>query len=136
MVTPVKMNQIYKYTAAAATVGAPALYMIHFHDILYTDPTDRKRMLNKQLGFWSGMGAGVFAVHQTFRKHRKNTPLMITSLVFMACSSYLGVKIAKVINKAVFPRNNLKPQPQMQPLASNTLATSPAFEAFLKSYKA
>ena len=52
MLTPIKMNKIYKYTAAAATIGAPAAYMIHFHDKLYTDPLDRKRMLNKQFFFF------------------------------------------------------------------------------------
>lgn len=136
MITPVKTNQILKYTAGAVSIGAPAVYMIHFHDKFYTDPTDRKRMLNKQLGFWGGMAAGVAAIHNSFRKHRKNTPLMIASIAFMACSSYAGVKIAKAVNKAFFPKNHMKPQPQMQPVALQTIATSPAFDAFLKSFKA
>ena len=61
---------------------------------------------------------------------------MIASLAFMASSSYLGVKIAKAINKAFFPKNQQKHSPKMQSIETNTLITSPAFEAFLKSYKA
>lgn len=136
MITPVKSKQIFKYAAGAASIGAPALYMIHFHDKLYTDPKDRKRMLNTQLGFWGGMAAGVAVIHRTFRKHRNNSPLMIASIAFMACSSYAGVKIAKVINKALFPKNKLQSQPQMHQLTPNPLIASPAFDAFLKSYKA
>lgn len=150
MIKPLTSTKILKYTAAVATMGAPAVYMIHFHDKLYTDPVAKKRMFNTQLGFWGGMSAGVYAVHKAYTKYRKNTPVVIASLAFMAFSSYLGVKLAKVINKALYPHkhnghghNHASNQPQQQLNQTQQIqkqqavpVVSPAFDAFLKSYKA
>ena len=109
MITPAQTRNILKYSAAGATMAAPAVYMIHFHDKLYKgDPVGRKKMLNKMLGFWGGMSAGVYAVHHFWRKQKAHKPALIASIAFTAIAPYLGVKLAKIINKQLFPKKQIQ----------------------------
>ncbi|MEW5821029.1 MAG: hypothetical protein AB1782_12630 [Cyanobacteriota bacterium] len=129
------MNKVFKYGAVAATIGAPAAYMIHFHDKFYSDMEDRKKMLNKQLGFWGGMSAGVLLVHRNFKKHWKNKPILAATLAFMAAAPYAGVKLAKLINKKMFPAKEKMNIQQNQQEITFTRSLNAEFDSFIKSAK-
>lgn len=105
MISPAGFRKVVKYTVPAVTVGAPAVYMIHFHDKFYSKTEGRVKMFNKQLGFWGGMSAGLYLIHRNLRKFKTNKKLFALCATVMAFAPYLGVQLAKLANKIIYPIN-------------------------------